>query len=118
MLANIVHERWVHNSWFDSLQDVQEEKASRYAGVLERANRLHAGFAFLRGRVGPPEHLCITDWSALASFRQRGKGFSNAHPVKRFVVFELHKGVAEAHLINCHTYPRINVLFLSTISEP
>ncbi len=68
MLADIIHQRRVHDPRFDSFQDIQEEEASCYARIPERANCLHARLAFLCRRVGPPEHLGIADGSALARF--------------------------------------------------
>jgi hypothetical protein len=68
MITDIVHKRRIHDPWLDSFQDVQEEEAGCYAWVLERANRLRTSLAFLRRRIGPPEHLCVADRSALPGF--------------------------------------------------
>ena len=68
LLVDIIHQRWIHDPWLYSFQDIQEKEASFYARVLERANCLHARFAFLCRRVGPLEHLGIADGSTLAGF--------------------------------------------------
>ena len=38
LLADIIHQRWIHDPRFYSFQDVQEEETSCYARILKRAN--------------------------------------------------------------------------------
>ena len=38
LLADIIHQSWIHDPRLYSFQDVQEEHASCYARILERAN--------------------------------------------------------------------------------
>jgi len=120
VLVHVQDESAIDDARLDRLEQVEEEDACGDRRVLERANGPQGWLGLLSRHVGPLEHLCVADRTALASrLGERSQRLGDAHSLPGFKLAKEKKCRHWlAHLISCHTRPSMSVLFPSTISAP